>query len=152
MLKPWWGAPEGDLLSFAWQVLPPPLSSQPSKQEWIVYLHWFCPVKYSPNPQMTRSIWPILLFWGITEPSVLGDEMTKSGGLVRLLMSRSQHISLSRLESLEVTKGTIVPCYLSAFSAIERLPLPLSVRMQKKTKKKHFIVCQNRFFTTLFKW
>ena len=38
--------------------------------------------------------------WGITEPFVLGDKMTKSGGLVRLLTSRSHHVSWSRLESL----------------------------------------------------
>ena len=56
--------------------------------------------------------------------------MTESGGLVRLLPSRSQHVSLSRLESSEVTKGTIVPFNQSAFFAIERLRLPLSARMQ----------------------
>ena len=56
--------------------------------------------------------------------------MTESGGIVRLLTSRSQHISLSHLESSEVTKGTIVPLDPSAFSAIEGLPLPLSARMQ----------------------
>ena len=82
----------------------PPLSSQPTPQEWTVYLHWFCPVKHSPNPQTTSSTRPILLFWGITEPFVFWDEMTKSGGLVRLLTSRSQHLSLSRLESFKVGK------------------------------------------------
>ena len=56
--------------------------------------------------------------------------MTESGGLVRLLMSRSPHVSWSRLESPEVTKGTIVPFNPSSFSAIERLPLPLSARMK----------------------
>ena len=56
--------------------------------------------------------------------------MMESGGLVRLLTSRSQHVSLSRLETSEVTKGTIVPFDPSAFSAIEGLPLPLSARMQ----------------------
>ena len=60
---------------------------------------------------------------------VLGDEMTESGELVRLLTSRSQHVSLSRLESLEVTKGTIVQSDPSAFSTIERLPLPPSDRI-----------------------
>ena len=35
------GSQEGDLLSLAWQVRPPPLSSQPTPQEWSVYLHWF---------------------------------------------------------------------------------------------------------------
>ena len=43
--------------------------------------------------------------------------MTESGGLFRLLTSRSQHISLSRLESLEVTKGTIVSFNPSAISS-----------------------------------
>ena len=56
--------------------------------------------------------------------------MTESGGLVRLLTPRSQHISWSRLESSEVKKGAIVPFNPSSFSAIERLPLPLSVRMK----------------------
>ena len=59
---------------------------------------------------------------------------------------------MARLESSEVTKGTIVPFDPSSFSAIERLPLPLSARMKNiKKKKKHFIVCQNRVFITLFK-
>jgi hypothetical protein len=71
---------------------------------------------------------------GITEPFVLGDKMTESGGLVRLLKSRSQHISWSRLELLEVTKGTIVPFDPSSFSAIEGLPLPLSARMKRNKK------------------
>ena len=55
--------------------------------------------------------------------------MTESDGLVVLLTSRSQHVSLSHLESSEVTKGTIVLFNPSAFSAIERLPLPLSARI-----------------------
>ena len=50
-------------------------------------------------------------------------------------MSQSQHVSLSRLESSEVTKGTIVPFDPSAFSAIESIPLPLPARMQKTKKK-----------------
>ena len=108
---------------------PPPLSWQPTPQEWTGYLHWFCPVKHLPNPQTTRFTRPVLLFRGITEPLVLGDEMTESSGLVRLLTSRNQHVSLSHLESSEVTKGTIVPFDPSAFSAIERLPLPLSARI-----------------------
>ena len=66
------------------------------------------------------------LAWGITDPFVLGDKMTESGGLVRLPALRSHHVSLSRLESSEVTKGTIVPFDPSAFSAIEGLALPLS--------------------------
>ena len=70
------------------------------------------------------------LVWGITEPFVLGDEMTESGGLVRLLTSKSQHVSWARLGSSEVTKGTIVPFDPSAFSATEHLSLPLSARMQ----------------------
>ena len=53
----------------------------------------------------------------LTEPFVLGEEMTESGGLDRLLSSRSQHVSLSRLESSEVTKGMIVLLDPSAFSA-----------------------------------
>ena len=61
--------------------------------------------------------------WGITEPFVLGDEMTESNGLVRLLTSRSQHVS-------EQTKGMIVPFDPSAFSAIEHLPLPFSAGMK----------------------
>ena len=108
---------------------PPPLSSQPTPQELTIYLHWFCPVKHLPNSQTTSSTRPILLFWGITEPFVLGDEMTKSGGLVRLLMSRSQHVSLSRIELLEVMKDMIVPFDPSAFFAIERLPLQISARI-----------------------
>ena len=100
-------------------------SSQLTPQEWTVYLHWFCTVKHLPNPQTTSSTQPILLFQGITEPFVLGGEMTEPGGLVRRLMSRSQHVSLSRLELLEVTKGTIVPFNPSAFSAKECLPLSL---------------------------
>ena len=43
--------------------------------------------------------------WGITEPFVLGDEMTESGGLVRLPTSRSQHVSLSRLEFVGSDEG-----------------------------------------------
>ena len=58
--------------------------------------------------------------------------MTESGGLVRLLTSRIQHVSWSCLESLEVTNGTIVPFDPSSFSAIERLPLPLSAGWEKK--------------------
>ena len=108
----------------------------------------FCPGKHSPNPQTscTRA-------GGTPEPFVLGDEMTDSGGLVRLLTSRSQHVSWSRPESSEVTKGAIVLFDPSSVSAIERLPLPLSARMEKKNKKKtfHFIVCHSRVFTTLFK-
>ena len=76
--------------------------------------------------------------WGITAPFVLRDEMTESGGLVRFLTSRSQHVSWSRLESSEVTKGTIVPFNPFSFSAIERLPLPLSARMKNIFKKKTF--------------
>ena len=60
--------------------------------------------------------------------------MTESGGLFRLLTSRSQHVSWARLGSSEVMKGTIVPLDLSAFSAIERLPLPISAGM-KNIKK-----------------
>ena len=56
--------------------------------------------------------------------------MTESGGLVRLLTSRRQHVSWARLGSLEVTKGTKVPFDPSAFSATDNLPLPLSARMQ----------------------
>ena len=64
--------------------------------------------------------------------------MVESGGLVRLLTSRSQHISLSRLESSEVAKVTIVPFDLFAFFAIVGLPLPLSARMKNiKIKKIH---------------
>ena len=66
-----------------------------------------------------------VVFWGITEPFVLRDKTTKSSGLFKLLTSRSQQLSLSRLELLEVTKGTIVPFNPSAFSAVECLPLPL---------------------------
>ena len=55
--------------------------------------------------------------------------MTESSLLIRLLTSRSQHVSLSRLELSEVTEGTIVPFYPSAFSTIERLLLPLSARI-----------------------
>ena len=51
---------------------PPPLSSQPTPQEWTVYLHWFCPVKHSPYPQ-TSSTWPEVsqspLFWGTRWPN-----------------------------------------------------------------------------------
>ena len=118
-----------------WSVRPcmagkaPALSSQPTPQEWTVNLHWFCPVKHSPNPQTSSSNRHILLFWGITEPFVLRDEMTESGGLERLLALRSQHVSLSHLELLEVTKDMIVQFDPSAFSPIERLPLPLSARI-----------------------
>ena len=56
--------------------------------------------------------------------------MTESDGLVRLLTLRSLHVSLSRLESWEVTKGTIVPFDPSAFSAIKHIPLPLSARIR----------------------
>ena len=84
--------------------------------------------------------------WGITEPFVLGDEMTISGGLVRLLTSRSQHVSWARLGSSEVTKGTIVPFDPSAFSATEHLRLPLSARMQNN-KTFHFLPKQG-FYTT----
>ena len=65
--------------------------------------------------------------------------MTGSGGVVRLLTSRSQHVSWSPLESSEVSKGTIVPFNSSSFSAIERLPLPLFARMKniKKIKIKY---------------
>ena len=52
--------------------------------------------------------------------------MTESGGLVRLLTSRIQHVSWARPGSSKVTKGTIVPFDPSSFSAIEHLPLPLS--------------------------
>ena len=76
--------------------------------------------------------------WGITEPFVLGDEMTESSGLVRLLKSRSQHGSWARLGLSEVTKGTIVPFDPSAFSATEHLLLPLSARMQNN-KTFHFL-------------
>ena len=60
--------------------------------------------------------------------------MTKSGGLVTLLRSRSQHVSWARLGSSEVTIGTIVPFDPFSFSAIEHLPLPLSAGM-KNIKK-----------------
>ena len=56
--------------------------------------------------------------------------MTESSRLVRLLTSRSHHVSWARLGSSEVTKGTIVPFDPSAFSATEHLLLPLSARMQ----------------------
>ena len=84
--------------------------------------------------------------WGITEPFVLGDEMTKSGGLVRLLTSRSQHVSWARLGSSKVTKGTIVPFDPPAFSAIEHLCLPFSARMQNN-KTFHFLP-KPGFYTT----
>ena len=87
------------------------------------------------------------LLWGITEPFVLGDEMTESGGLVRLLTSRSQHDSWARLRLSEVTKGTIVPFDPSAFSATD-----LCHSLPGCKIIKHFIVCQNWVFTTLFKW
>ena len=45
--------------------------------------------------------------------------MTESVILVRHLTSMSQHVSWSRLESSEVTKGMIVPFDPSSFSAIE---------------------------------
>ena len=68
--------------------------------------------------------------------------MTESDGLVRLLTSRSQHGSLSRLESSEVTKSTIVPFNPSAF-----LPLKVylchslpgcNIYIKKNNKKKTF--------------
>ena len=46
---------------------------------------------------------------------------------------------MARLGSSELTKGRIVPFDPSSFSAIERLPLPISAGM--KNIKKHFIVC-----------
>ena len=73
--------------------------------------------------------------------------MTKSGGLVRLLTSRSQHISWARLELSEVTEGPIVPFDPSSFSAMERLPLPLSARMKtiyiKKTLSAKIVFLQH---------
>ena len=64
--------------------------------------------------------------------------MTESGGLVRLLTSRIQHVSWARPGLSEVTKGTIVPFDPSSFSAIEHLPLPLSAGM-KNNKTFHFL-------------
>ena len=109
---------------------PPPLTSQPTPQDWTIYLHWFCPVKHSLNPQRTSSTRPILLFWGITEPFVLWDKMTKSGGLVRLLTSRSQRISLSHLESCKIVKLPIFQFKPWQFSWLERPGLPHSAKMQ----------------------
>ena len=117
---------------------PPPPSSQPTLQEWTVYLDWFCPVKHSPNPQTTSSTWPILLFWGITEPFVLWDKMIESGGLIRLLievlMSWSQHVSLSRRESSKARKLPISPLKRWQFSWLEHSGLPHSARMQNVEK------------------
>ena len=93
---------------------PPPLSSQP----------------ILPCETFAESSERLHSAWGITEPFVLGDEMTKSSGLLRLLTSRSQHVSWARLGSSEVTKGTIVPFDPSSFSAIEHLTLPLSAGMK----------------------
>ena len=67
---------------------------------------------------------------GVSKTSFSDGLEIYSGGLVRLLASRSQHVSWAVLGSSEVTKGTIVPLDPSAFSAIEHLPLPLSARMQ----------------------
>ena len=72
--------------------------------------------------------------------------MTETGGFVRLLTSRSQHVSWARLGSSEVTKGMIVPFDPSSFSAIERLPLPLSAGM-KNVKTFHCLPKQG-FYNT----
>ena len=72
--------------------------------------------------------------------------MTKSGGLVRLLTSGSQHVSWALLGSSKVTKGTIVPFDPPVFSATEHLRLPLSARM-KNNKTFHFLPKQG-FYTT----
>ena len=137
MLKVLWGAPEGDLLSLAWQVSPPFPHRPLHRSGLYIYIGsalWNSrrilrrPLHSTPL-HSTSSTLSILLFWGITEPFLLGDEMTKYGGVVRLITSRSQDVSLSRLESSEVTKGTIVPFDPCAFSATERLPLALSTRI-----------------------
>ena len=75
------------------------LSSQPTQQEWTVYLHWFCPVKYTANPQTTSFTRSLLLFWGITEPFVLWDKMTKGCRLFRLLRSRLESCKVGKLPS-----------------------------------------------------
>ena len=136
MLKLWWGAPTGYVLILSWQVRPPPLflTAHSTGVDCMVTLVMSCETFAESSDQLHSA-------WGITEPFVLGEEMTKSGELVKLLTWRSQHVSWSRLESLEVTKGTILPLDPSSFSAIERIPLPLSARMKKK---KHLIICQNR--------
>ena len=115
MLKLWWGAPEGDLLSLL----------SPLHRSWL-YIY------------ICSALWNIR--WILRGPAplglryhrafgVFGNEMTESGVLFRLLISRSQHVSLSLLESLELTKGAIVPFNPSAFSALELLPLPLSATL-----------------------
>ena len=113
---------------------PPHFSHSPLNRSGLyIYISLACETFAESSKQLYSA-------WGITEPFVLGDEMTKSGGLVRLLTSRSQHVSWARPGSLKVTKGTIVPFNPSSFSTIERPPLPLSAGMKifiKKTLKKN---------------
>ena len=84
MLKLWWGAQEGDLLSLAWHVRPPPfLTAHSTGVVCIFTLVLTCETFANSLADQVHSM------WGITEPFVLGDEMTESGGLVRLPTSRS---------------------------------------------------------------
>ena len=113
------------LIDWTYRTCPPPFPHSPLHRSGLyIYIGLTCETFANSSDEQVHSV------WGITEPFVLGDEMTESGGLVRLLISRSQHVSWARLGSLEVTKSTIVPLDPSAFSATDHLPLPLSARMQ----------------------
>ena len=63
-------------------------------------------------------------------PFVLWDKMTECGGLVSLLASRNQHVSLSHLELCKVGKWSIIPFKPWQFSWLERLGLPITARLQ----------------------
>ena len=119
------------VIRFYSTVRPSPFPNNPLHRSWL-YIH-ICSALWNNRQILRRSDGQMA--WGITEHFFFGDKMTKSGGLVRLLTSRSQHVSLLHLELSEVTKGTLVVFNLSAFSAIERLPLPLSARIQNIKKK-----------------
>ena len=82
--------------------------------------------------------------------------MTQSGGLVRLLTSRSQRVSLLRLELSEVTKGTIVPFDTSdsvsfdTLSAAQEIKILLLIQtyltVSEKYKPKTKEICMSFIF------
>ena len=141
MLKLWWGAPEGDLLSLAWQVRPPPHFPHSLLHRSGLYIYigsalWnirqilrWAPLgrRYHRALCLERRddrIWRISKASNVKEPTCF---MVTSW----IVRSDGGHDSAIR--------SVFLFCYRTSTSA----------RM-KRRRKKHFIVCQNRVFTTLF--
>ena len=112
----------------------PPLSSQPTPQEWTVYLHWFCPVKHTPNPRTSS-----------TRPEVSQSFLSRRDDRIRRISQASNVKEPTRFMVTSWIVGideghdnAIWSVFLFCYRTFHCLPNP--------------IVCQNRVCITLFKW